>query len=289
MGDAGKIQTPEQVYAQQQKIRELTGVSNDPLKDIKDRYAKLEEKRATQESQDPYDNLMHRLAAFSQAKATEGFGAQMGASAEAGAKLEKEQQALRDKQAVEMNALQLSIAKEDDARKRGDAKGIEEAIAAQKKAKMDLYKLQNEEKTAAATFMNAQTNVQELPIKQQNANANMIQANASRTHAGRLTELEARMKLLKDDPATYAKMYPDVKENPLVTQAAKHYFENELLLKKDYPTLDEYLVSKGLSSRGGSSGSKIMTMADVKTTAEKSGRSEQEVMNAARAKGYTIQ
>jgi len=289
MGDAGKIQTPEQVYAQQQKIRELTGVSNDPLKDIKDRYAKLEEKRATQESQDPYDNLMHRLAAFSQAKATEGFGAQMGASAEAGAKLEKEQQALRDKQAVEMNALQLSIAKEDDARKRGDAKGIEEAIAAQKKAKMDLYKLQNEEKTAAATFMNAQTNVQELPIKQQNANANMIQANASRTHAGRLTELEARMKLLKDDPATYAKMYPDVKENPLVTQAAKHYFENELLLKKDYPTLDEYLVSKGLSSRGGASGSKIMTMADVKTTAEKSGRSEQEVMNAARAKGYTIQ
>jgi hypothetical protein len=289
MGDAGKIQTPDEVFAQQQKIRALTGVSDDPMKDMKERYKKLEEKRATQESQDPYDNLMHRLAAFSQAKATEGFGAQMGASAEAGAKLEKEQQALRDKQAVEMNALQFSIAKEDDARKRGDAKGIEEAIAAQKKAKMDLYKLQNEEKSAAAVYMNAQTNVQELPIKQQNANANMIQANASKTHAGRLTELEARMKLLKEEPATYAKMYPDVKENPLVTQAAKHYFENELLLKKDYPTLDEYLVSKGLSSRGGASGSKTMTMADVKTTAEKSGRSEQEVMNAARAKGYIIQ
>jgi hypothetical protein len=290
MGDAGKIQTPDEVFAQQQKIRALTGVSDDPMKDMKERYKKLEEKRATQESQDPYDNLMHRLAAFSQAKATEGFGAQMGASAEAGAKLEKEQQALRDKQAVEMNALQLSIAKEDDARKRGDAKGIEEAIAAQKKAKMDLYKLQNEEKTAAASFMNAQTNVQELPIKEKNANANMIQALASKSHAGRLTELEARMKLLKEDPATYAKMYPDVKENPLVTQAAKHYFENPYDPEiKKYATLDEYLVSKGLSSRGGSSGSKIMTMADVKTTAEKSGRSEQEVINAARAKGYTIQ
>jgi hypothetical protein len=290
MGDAGKIQTPDEVFAQQQRIRALTGVSSDPLKDIKDRYAKLEEKRAKQESQDPYDSLMHRLAAFSQAKATEGFGAQMGASAESGAKFDKEQQALRDKQATEMNALQLGIAKEDDARKRGDAKGIEEAIAAQKKAKMDLYKLQNEEKSAAAVYMNAQTNVQELPIKEKNASANMIQALASRTHAGRLTELEARMKLLKDDPATYAKMYPDVKENPLVTQAAKHYFENPYDPEiKKYATLDEYLVSKGLSSRGGSSGSKIMTMADVKTTAERSGRSEQEVMNAARAKGYTIQ
>jgi hypothetical protein len=32
-----------------------------------------------------------------------------------------------------------------------------------------------------------------------------------------------------------------------------------------------------------------MTMADVKTTAERSGRSEQEVINAAKAKGYNIQ
>jgi len=290
MGDAGKIQTPDEVFAQQQRIRALTGVSNDPMKDMKERYATLEGKRAKQESQDPYDNLMHRLAAFSQAKATEGFGAQMGASAEAGAKLEKEQQALRDRQATEMNALQMVVAKEDDARKRGDAKGIEEAIAAQKKIKMDLYKLQNEEKSAAAIYMNAQTNVQELPIKEKNASANMIQALASQSHAGRPTDLVSRMKLLKDDPATYAKMYPDVKENPLVTQAAKHYFENPYDPEiKKYPTLDEYLVSKGLSSRGLASNSKTMTMADVKTTAEKSGRSEQEVINAAKARGYIIQ
>jgi hypothetical protein len=226
------------------------------MKDMKERYATLEEKRAKQESQDPYDNLMHRLAAFSQAKATEGFGAQMGASAEAGAKLEKEQQALRDRQATEMNALQMVVAKEDDARKRGDAKGIEEAIAAQKKIKMDLYKLQNEEKSAAAVYMNAQTNVQELPIKEKNASANMIQALASQSHAGRPTDLVARMKLLKDDPVTYAKMFPDVKENPLVTQAAKHYLENEILLKKDYPTLESYLAKHNLSGRaiGGGSG-----------------------------------
>jgi hypothetical protein len=177
----GKVQSPEEVYAQQQKIRALTGVSDDPMKDIKERYAKLEEKRAMQEAQDPFDSLMTRLSAFSQAKATDGFGAQMGASSDAGQKFDKEQQALRDKQATEMNALQLGIAKEDDARKRGDAKGIEDAIAKQKEAQFKLYELQNQERNSAAVYMNAQTNVAELPIKQQTSNAQMI--SAQRGHA----------------------------------------------------------------------------------------------------------
>jgi hypothetical protein len=244
----GKIQSPEEVHAQQQKIRELTGVSSDPMKDIKERYAKLEEKRAKQEAQDPYDSLMNRLAAFSQAKATEGFGAQMGESALSGSKFDKEQQALRDRQATEMNALQLGIAKEDDARRRGDAKGIEDAIAKQKEAQFKLYELQNHEKVAAASYMNAQTNAAELPIKQQTAMASLMHAKASM----RPTEFENRLSLLKNDPTSYFQMYPQTKENSTVANAEKIYQENYAMLKNKYPTIHDFLKAQGLSSKFGS-------------------------------------
>jgi hypothetical protein len=107
----GKIETPEQIYAQQQGIQALAGVSNDPMKDIKERYAKLEEKRAKQEAQDPYDNLMARLSSFAQAKPTSGFGVQMAASSDTGQKLQKEQDALRDKplESLENPSIFLSI------------------------------------------------------------------------------------------------------------------------------------------------------------------------------------
>jgi len=198
----GKIETPEQIYAQQQGIQALAGVSNDPMKDIKERYAKLEEKRAKQEAQDPYDNLMATLSAFAQAKPTSGFGVQMGVGADAGFKMQKEQDALRDKQATEMNALQAGIAKEDDARKRGNAKGVEDAIAKQKDAQFKLYELANQEKTSAAAYENAQTNKAKLPFEEMSARAHLVQA--QRGHApNAIQSLEA---LYKTNPEL-AKMY----------------------------------------------------------------------------------
>jgi hypothetical protein len=47
-----------------------------------------------------------------------------------------------------------------------------------------------------------------------------------------------------------------LKENPLVTAATKHYFENEMALRKKYPTVGDYLKSQGLTpnaSVGGTS------------------------------------
>jgi hypothetical protein len=38
-----------------------------------------------------------------------------------------------------------------------------------------------------------------------------------------------------------------LKENPLVTAATKHYFENEMALRKKYPTVGDYLKSQGLT------------------------------------------
>jgi hypothetical protein len=247
----GKVETPEQIYAQQQGIKALTGVSSDPMKDIKERYAKLEEKRAKQEEQDPYDNLMARLSAFSQAKPTSGFGVQMGVSSDVGQKMQKEQDALRDKQATEMNALQSGIAKEDDARKRGDAKGIEDAIAKQKDAQFKLYELANQEKTASAAYENAQTNKAKLPFEEMAARAHLNQSAASLMHARRPTSEEFAYQMYKTDPAYFNAKNP--KENAAVQAALKNYFEGTLSLKlqKDFPNPEAYLSSLGLATKTG--------------------------------------
>lgn len=247
----GKVETPEQIYAQQQGIKALAGVSNDPMKDIKERYGKLEEKRAKQEAQDPYDNLMARLSSFAQAKPTSGFGVQMAASSDAGQKLQKEQEALRDKQATEMNALQSGIAKEDDARKRGDAKGIEDAIAKQKDAQFKLYELANQEKTASATYENAQTNKAKLPFEEMQARAQLNQSLSSLAHSRRPTSEEFAYQMYKTDPAYFNAKNP--KENAAVQAALKNYFEGTLSLKlqKDFPNPESYLSSLGLATKAG--------------------------------------
>jgi len=247
----GKVETPEQIYAQQQGIQALAGVSNDPMKDIKGRYAKLEEKRAKQEAQDPYDNLMARLSSFAQAKPTSGFGVQMAASSDTGQKLQKEQDALRDKQATEMNALQSAIAKEDDARKRGNAKGVEDAIAKQKDAQFKLYELANQEKTASATYENAQTNKAKLPFEEMQARAQLNQSLSSLAHSRRPTSEEFAYKMYKEDPAYFNAKNP--KENAAVQAALKNYFEGTLSLKlqKDFPNPESYLSSLGLATKAG--------------------------------------
>ena len=246
----GKTQSPEEVYAQQQKIKALTGVSEDPLKEARERTAKLEAKYAKDSEDDSRRGLMSILSGYAKAGSEHperGFGYAAAGGSESGAKFDKEMTELRNNQMKEITTIKNLQDKEDDARKRGDAKGIEDAIAKQKEAQFKLYELQNQERTSAASYMNAQTNAAELPIKQQTAMASLMHAKASM----RPTDFENRLNLLKTDPDTYLKMYPDTKENPLVSQASKFYFENphDPEIKK-YATVQDYLAAKGLASRG---------------------------------------
>ena len=59
-----------------------------------------------------------------------------------------------------------------------------------------------------------------------------------------LDELVARAQI-----AHYGSMGANagMKENPLVTAATKHYFDNEIELRKKYPTVGDYLKSQGLT------------------------------------------
>lgn len=198
----GQPLTDEQLFERRKALEKLAGVSADPYADIRARYAKIEEGRAKQAEGDPTDRLMYRLAALSQSKDID-FGVSMGESAMKTAAYEKDQNALRDKQASDMAGLQKEMVKEDNARKRGDVTAVEEARKNQEDIKLKMRKLDIDEQVARA----------------QMAHYSSMGANAG------------------------------VKENPLVTQATKYYFEQQMIpaFKKQFPTIGDYLKSQGLT------------------------------------------
>lgn len=287
-GDMSTVQSPEDIYKQQQKIRALTGVSEDPLAQARERTAKLEAKYAKDSEDDARAGLMSILRGYAKAGSEHperGFGYAAASGSESSAKFDKEMNELRNNQMKEITTIKNLQDKEDDARKRGDAKGIEEAISAQKKAKMDLYKLQNEEQAAGAAWQNSQTNLAELPIRQQQANAAMM--TAQRGHApNAIQSLEA---LYKTNP-DLAKMY--LGQGKVGTMTLEEAYKAVATDPKNIGLTDAQKQQKATELHrwaAGQNAPKTMTMADVKTTAKNSGKSEQEVMDMAKKNGYTIQ
>jgi hypothetical protein len=127
------------------------------------------------------------------------------------------QRDLNNKQDESFANLQIAREKEDDARRRGDVKAVQEAVEKTRKAEIDV----------------------------KNAESQRIQAMKP-------SQFAEQVKLFNENPALYAKMFP--KENPLVIAAAKEYFEKEQLYKKEYPTVQDYLRAKGLSASGDTAG-----------------------------------
>ena len=127
------------------------------------------------------------------------------------------QRDLNNKQDEAFANLQITREKEDDARRRGDVKAVQEAVEKTRKAEIDV----------------------------KNAESQRIQAMKP-------SQFAEQVKLFNENPALYAKMFP--KENPLVIAAAKEYFEKEQLYKKEYPTVQDYLRAKGLSASGDTAG-----------------------------------
>jgi hypothetical protein len=206
-------------------LEKLAGVSPDPYADIRARYAKIEEGRAKQAEGDPMDSLIYQLAALSQGKNIS-FGANMGESAEKTIKFEREQKALRDKQASDMAALQKEVVKEDDARKRGDVKAVEEAQKNQKDIQLKMRKLDIDEQVARAQL---------ISFENRGSNAGL-------------------------------------KENPLVTAATKKYYEEYETLKKQYPTINDWLRSQGLTPNATTAAPTVGAAKEGDTSKSKSGK-----------------
>ena len=252
-------------FTENKELQRLAGVSDDPMKDIKERYAKIEAKRAAQEEDDPMNSFRAGLRSLANANPTDRALSQFGKMGEGMASYDKETIAMRDKQALDMAGLQAAMAKEDDARKRGDVAGATSARKEQREYENKLAELGTQGRMADAAMRNAAAH-------EVQAGASVISANAQAQHV--------RNELRKIDAS--------LKENPLTAILAKEWAGN-IMLQKEYPQVLDFLAKQGFRPNAKTSGGTVMSMDDVAKTARESGKTQQQVIDAARAKGFTVQ
>lgn len=176
-----------QAYTGIKESQELAGVSKDPYAETKKRQAALEARQLEEYKQGGVDRLIAQMVAFATADPAKGFGYAAAFSASASKVLEKEQNALRDKQETASIEFQKSIAKEEDAKARGDAKDIEAAVAKRTEAQMKYtelqqaqQKLERDRQVLAKDLYQIQ---EEKPYKQAMASAALTNAASTRLNA----------------------------------------------------------------------------------------------------------
>ena len=127
-----------------ENIREnqrLAGVVENPYEEVNKRQAAKEKREQEVYERGGIDRLIAQASAFAKADPSRGLGYQGAIAAEASQVLQKEQDTIRDKQETAAIEFRKSIAKEEDAKRRGDAAGIEAAVTAREKAQSDYEKL----------------------------------------------------------------------------------------------------------------------------------------------------
>jgi len=155
--------------------QKLAGVKEDPYAEATKRQTAKEKREQEVYERGGIDRLIAQASAFAKADPARGIGYQGAVAAEASAVLQKEQDIIRDKQETAAIEFHKSIAKEEDAKRRGDAAGIEAAVAEREKAKrefdkltVDAFKVKTDLGTLAANIYGTQ----ETATTQRAANAN---------------------------------------------------------------------------------------------------------------------
>jgi len=133
--------TPERAFENIKNAQNLAGVSADPYAETKKRQEALEARQLAEYERGGIDRLLAQAAAFATADPAKGFGYAAAASSTASRALEKEQNALRTQQETAGIEFQKSMAKEQDAKARGDANAIYSAVEERKKAEVEYAKL----------------------------------------------------------------------------------------------------------------------------------------------------
>lgn len=131
------ILTDDELIARDAAMRQKFGIAEDPYAAVKAKQLENEARNQEKYAQDPWDRIFTQMRSFSMADPTKGVGYQLGVSGEASAALNKEQTAYRDKMEAASLAFNQAMAKEEDARKRGDMQAVVNARAAQQKAQFD--------------------------------------------------------------------------------------------------------------------------------------------------------
>jgi len=205
----------------QKMINEKFGIAQDPNAPIRERLAAIEEQRKLDRESTGMRGLVNTLGTIGASNAIT-LGQAMGEGAKAGTKFDQEQMELRDRQDTAMADKQAAIIREDEARKKNDAKAVRKALEDQTKADLDWY-----------------------------------QATTARISANRPTSIEEQVRLSKENPELFERLYG--KKDPMSQyrdEAIKTYLDpmKNVLIKKDHATLDSYLRSLGIPPLAGATG-----------------------------------
>lgn len=239
-----------------------------------------------------YERLGDLAAQMGPASST--IAGTLGGVARTGRTMQLDEQARRQKQQEQLDALRKEML---GGARTGRVQAFESGIGAEKAAMEQQGRLgqidvglKNIEAQREATAERASTAQEQIRSAERLA---AQRANVS-------TELQQKIELFKKDPETYKAMFvkpeKDLAFNALKEQAdilTKRLTGPIPLTGQDKQLVEAELakVQRALSQISGVGGAaaKTMTMADVKATAKARGVSEQEVMNRAKAAGYTIQ
>lgn len=154
--------TDEQQLERIRKLQGLAGVQQNPYADYEQRLSDIEARRKS-EQMGPMDKLTELLSNIASSKRGGNWATQGGEAAGQFMKSEEARKQARDKQELDMAALRMSVAKERDARARGDANAVLAEQAKQAEIKKDLYQLETQRIQA--------TKPQQLEVLQQMFNS----------------------------------------------------------------------------------------------------------------------
>jgi len=226
--------TIEQAAQRNKDIRKAAGVSEDPYAEANEFQKGIEERQAKERENDPVDRLIAMARAFAKADPTSGFGAQAAAASDASSSLEATQRAIRERQDAVSRDFRLSSAREEDARRRGDATGIAAALKEKEREQAEYDKLQFEFDKAeqakvktAVDIQQAENTQAKLPIDLYNAER---QAKLVDAQIGNYKTLQDERKAKraedagnKETPAekAYAKKNAQFKQEPYILNLMK--------------------------------------------------------------------
>ena len=258
-------------YASQKEAERIAGVSQDPLKATRERYQAMEAKQKESAGGDALDRLIAQASAFATADPTKGFGYAAGVSATASQALKKEQDVIRKQEEMTMAKLYSEFDKEDDARKRGDSKGMLDAQQKIKDHNDKLAELANQNMIAQSGKANALTNATQaahatylaqfepdkIAIMRDQARASLMHANAAQMQANKDPEQIAFAKLYGSDPrfAEAVDAIAKGKIDPKNEQTTKKEYTDKIMpnqiLFDRFPTFESYKKFVDSASRDG--------------------------------------
>jgi hypothetical protein len=238
--------TPEQAYKRQQEIQKLAGVSDDPFAEVKKRQAEIEARQTEEYKGSAIDRLLAQAEAFATADPAKGLGVAAAASSRASRIIENEQRAIRNKQETLNMDIEKQMAKEEDARRRGDANGVRAALEKISKDQAEHDKLQMEHDKLNQARVNTAANIRatdisatKLPTDIFNAETQRQNAETQRRSAANVAENQRQNRELADltkptaDDITYNRLIGKANQDPVIKMLASK-------LKDLEPGSDEY-------------------------------------------------